>query len=84
MDIKCPNEVVGLRREQECTLLPASCTAEFNARVMDMCDPIRFLTDKRKEFIREQKQTSGGQRKFLNIFLAAVAMTTAAVVILVY
>lgn len=83
MDTKCPDEVVGLRREQECTLLPANCTAEFKARVTDMCDPIRFLTDKRKDFIRAQNQTSGGRRQVLDSALAAVAMATAVLVSLV-
>ncbi|KAL8587352.1 hypothetical protein ACOMHN_045599 [Nucella lapillus] len=44
-DSKCPDEVLGLRREQECTLIPADCKSEFKARVMDLCDPLRFMRE---------------------------------------
>ncbi|XP_076451254.1 uncharacterized protein LOC143287195 [Babylonia areolata] len=76
-DSKCPDEVVGLRREQECTLLPEDCKEDFKDRVMDMCDPMRFLLKKRKEFVRASKQTKSSaapNASFYNVYFVVLVV----------
>lgn len=72
---KCPDVVLGLRREQECALLPVTCKRVLADRVIDMCDPVRFLRDKRQNFITASGLTSGTtfQMSFSYI-LAAVSI----------
>ena len=51
---RCPDLVVGLRREQECALIPSGCARQEAQRVMDMCDPMRFLRAQRGAFVAAQ------------------------------
>ena len=75
-DVKCPDEVVGLRREQECTLLPENCKGVFKDRVLDMCDPPRFFLEKRKNFFRAKKLTSAGSQNTFDVCLTLMLLTS--------
>ncbi|KAK7497943.1 hypothetical protein BaRGS_00010814 [Batillaria attramentaria] len=74
---KCDDVIVGLRREQECSLVPAFCKTAFSGRLIDMCNPRLFYSDKRSAYAGKLKSNGSSALKQTSLVLAYALIVTA-------